>query len=81
MNTFLAEFEKQLRDAVVNNPGIYSYENTDCELSGVIAKYRELLIQRSKAFIIDGTAMKATCKALKIKNTYKDIFRFIDNHV
>ena len=41
---------------------------------------KESLIARDNRFAKDGPSAKATFKELKIKNTWKDIYRFIDNH-
>lgn len=74
METFLAQYRKDLQDQqakkTIPNFNIDNY----------LLKIRLCLKQRTMGFDHKSPAIKQTCKTLKIKNTYKDIFHFIDNH-
>ena len=77
METFFAEYSRQLYLAVQNNPDEYRYG---------VDKVPEVLVKIKAAiaagtFSKDSRAFRETCKSLKIKHTYKDIARFITNHV
>ena len=73
METFLAEYEKQLTLAVQNFPQEYGFGVE--KVPYVIAKFRIAISEGT--FNKDGRAFKATCKALKIPHTYKAINNFI----
>lgn len=76
METWMAEYTKQLILAVETHPEEYGYdtENIPTVLNNMRGAFK------SGNYIKESRAIKATCKALKIKHTYKDIQRFIDNH-
>lgn len=82
METFLTEYEKQIRKAIDETPDKYPYG-----MEGVpdyMARMRQLLTARSHGFLLTGVALRRTCAALgfdKAKPTYKGIFHYIDNHV
>jgi hypothetical protein len=76
METFMAEYARQLEKAVREHPEEYGYGPDD--VPGVVNRIRHGL--RSHGVNIDGRAFKATCQALGIKHTQKAISEFIANH-
>ena len=70
---FLTEYTKQLTSIVKNYPEKYAYPLT--EVPNVISKMKVAFIRKS--YNKDGAAIKATCKALKIGCTYRDIDTFL----
>lgn len=77
METFMTEYTKQLELSMASNPERYTYGPE---------KVPEALVRMAKAirssnFSKDTDTFRRTCKALKIKHTYKDITHFIANHV
>jgi hypothetical protein len=77
METFFAVYAKQLPICVQAHPAEYGF-NLDM-VPDVLANMKEAFRRRS--YNKDGHAIKATCKILKIKQTYKEINHFMDNHV
>jgi hypothetical protein len=76
METWMTEYTRQLLIAYENNPKAYAYDQDD--IPNVLNNMRNAF--RNGSFNKDSESIKATCKAFKIKHTYKDIQRFIDNH-
>ena len=70
---FLTEYGKQLTHAVTTQPQEYAYPLSEVPL--VIDKMGRAFLRGS--FNKDGLALKATCKALKIKHTYRDIKTYL----
>jgi len=77
VETFIAEYTKQLRLAVLNFPNEYAYPVE--QVPHVVSLMREAI--RLGSFSKDSRAFKETCKVLGIKHTYKEIAHFIANHV
>lgn len=73
LDTFMTVLEEELRKNIERSPGSYSPEARD--MSVAIPKYRAAILagQMSK----EGPAMKATCKRLKIRNTYEAIKSYV----
>lgn len=72
---FISEYRKQLAAAIVEHPDEYRYPIS--ELDAVMGRMSKAIA--SKSFNKDSRAFRATCKALKIKHTYRDIETFIGN--
>ncbi len=70
---FISEYEKQLQTAIVKYPSEYGYPVT--EVPVVVGKMKVVFIRKS--YNKDGRAIKATCKALSIGYTYRDIDTFL----
>jgi len=70
---FFAEYKKQLHKAVETRPDCYVWPMT--ELDEVFERMKLAVIRKS--FNKDGLAFKWTCKALKIKHTYRDIETYL----
>ena len=77
METFFAEYSKQLERAVVEHPDEYTFPASS--LCNVLGKMYGAI--KAGTFNKDGRAFANTCKRLKIKHTYKAIQHFIANHV
>ncbi len=73
MNKWMAEYEKQLLLAVEKFPKEYGFGPE--MVSEVAGRMRRAFC--AGTFDKDGRAIKATCKALGIKHTYKAIKEFI----
>jgi hypothetical protein len=76
METWMAEYSKQLEIAVKENPMEYTY--TQEQVPYVTA--RMLLAFKGGIYNKDGIAIKRTCKHFGIKHTYTAINHFITNH-
>lgn len=76
MNTFFAEYSKQLTLAMQECPTDYAWGMD--KLPGVLERMR--LAFMTFSFNKDSRAIKMTCKALGINHTYKAIRHFFDNH-
>ena len=72
-NTFITEYAKQLTEVVKNNQNEYAYPVSEVPI--VVQKMKIAFIK--KTFNKDGKAIKATCKALKIGYTYRDIETYL----
>ena len=70
---FLEEYKKQLIISITNNPENYSWSIDTLE--EVFGRMKVAIIRGS--FNKDSQAFKNTCKALKIKHTYRDIETFL----
>lgn len=70
---FINEYSKQLTIAVNNYPSEYGYPIE--YVPEVVNKMKVAFIR--KTFSKDGKAIKATCKALKIGYTYRDIETYL----
>jgi hypothetical protein len=70
---FITEYEKQLAVAIQKYPVEYGYPVT--EVPTVVGKMKVAFIRKS--YNKDGRAIKATCKALNIGYTYRDIDTFL----
>ena len=70
---FISEYEKQLADVIVKYPAEYGYPVT--EVPVVVGKMKVAFIRKS--YNKNERAIKATCKALKIGYTYRDIDTFL----
>jgi len=77
METWMREYEKQLRAAIVAYPDLYRI--TLETLPEFLPRLRESFLP-GNSFNKDSIAVKWTCKALGIKHTYKAIAHFIANH-
>lgn len=76
METFMKVYKEELSGAVESFPNEYCYKKED--VPAVAARMYEAI--KNGTFNKDSRAIKATCKELGIKHTYKDIARFIANH-
>jgi hypothetical protein len=71
--TFKAEYKKQLKIAREKYPDLYL-----CPMTEFDAVFDRMTVAIEKgSFNKDSHAFKATCKALKIKHTYRDIEMFL----
>lgn len=70
---FLNEYKKQLLLAVKEHPVEYAYPVS--QVPTVVAKMEQAFIKRT--YNKDGHAIKATCKALNIGYTYRDINKYL----
>lgn len=77
METWMAEYQKQLLLALEEHPEEYAYDQSN--IPTVLIKMRNAF--KNGSYNKDSRAIRATCKVFKIKHTYKDIERFIINHV
>ena len=77
MDTFMAEYAKHLERAVKEYPEEYKWPLA--VLPQQLGEMRAAIGRR--AFVKDTRAMRATCRALGIKCTYRAIANFIANHV
>lgn len=75
METFMAEYTRQLRASMLEHPEDYM-PNVPYD----VVLGRMLVAIRNRTFNKDSESFKRTCKALKIKHTYKAIQEFIINH-
>jgi len=73
---FLNEYKKQLLLAVKNRPTEYGYPVS--QVPTVVAKMEQAFIKGT--YNKDGYAIKATCKALNIGYTYRDINNFLGHN-
>ena len=73
LKVFMSVYAKHLCEAVRNNPTEYAYPMS--ELPAVLDRMEKAFARKS--FNKDGQAIKATCKELKIKHTYRDIETFL----
>lgn len=73
LEIFLNEYKKQLEISHKNNPDEYMWPIS--QLDTVFDRMKAAIIRGN--FNKDSKAFKATCKALKIKHTYRDIENFI----
>jgi hypothetical protein len=74
---FLIEYKKNLIKSHSDNPNDYAWPIS--ELDNVFKRMRDAIIKGS--FNKDSKAFKLTCKALKIKHTYRDIEIFLKSEV
>lgn len=72
---FMQEFCNQLADLHAQNPRRYKWPIT--ELPNVVGRMKTSLVYNG--YEKDAPAVKATCKALGIKNTYEAINMFINS--
>ena len=72
MDIFMHVLEEELRINIARSPGSYSY--TVDELPAILDKFRAAIPR--DGMHIGGPAFKATCRRLKIKNTYTSIRAF-----
>lgn len=72
-DTFIHEYENQLKIMVVSHPEDYGYPVTEVPM--VVGKMKLAFIRKS--YNKDGRAIKATCRALKIGYTYRDIDTYL----
>lgn len=70
---FLSTYKEKLKENVLNNPTEYAWPIS--ELDAVFDRMKNAIIQGS--FNKDSKAFRDTCKALKIKHTYRDIENFL----
>lgn len=70
---FLTEYKKNLIKYKMEQPEVYSWPIE--ELDTVFGRMKAAIIKGS--FNKDSATFKATCKALKIKHTYRDIETFL----
>jgi hypothetical protein len=70
---FMDVYAEQLKIARTTHPELYAWSLD--EMPKVLERMR-LAVARG-SFNKDSQAIKATCKVLKIKHTYKDIEKFI----
>ena len=73
IDTFMNIFEEEMRANMARSPGSYSFGLDG--LPGILAKFRESLSKDS--YSIEGPAIKATCKRLKIRRTYGAIRAYL----
>jgi len=71
--TFVKEYGQQLTHAITTQPHEYAYPLSEVPL--VVEKMGRAFLAGS--FNKDGIALRATCKALKIKHTYRDIEMYL----
>ena len=76
METFITELGKQLNNCITHRAEKYAYSVE--HIPGMLERFRNAI--QHNAFDKEGDAFKATCKALKIKHTYKAIKEFIANN-
>lgn len=87
---FTREYFKQLSTAVIDHPEEYPWAYAPTEIRGnlysqvldrmsvlQVAEKMDAAIERG-SFSKDGRALKATCKQLGIKHTYKTISEFLE---
>jgi hypothetical protein len=77
METWMQEYEKQLRDCITRQEEGYLFTSI-LQVPEILPLMKEAF--EKGTFNKDSPAIKATCKAFKIKHTYKDIAHFIANH-
>lgn len=73
LDKFVTEYEKQLTFAIMKYPNEYTYPVADVPV--VVSRMRNAFV--NKTYNKDGRAIKATCKSLGIKYTYKGINDYI----
>ena len=73
LDQFIGIYEKALEEAVASYPGEYSYP---LRLVPAVVNNMRQAIKRG-SYNKDSRAIKATCKILKLKHTYKDIAQFL----
>lgn len=73
LDLFLNTYKIELKRSRIANPDMYAWPIA--ELEEVFKRMRDTIQHGS--FNKDSYAFKATCKALKIKHTYRDIESFI----
>jgi hypothetical protein len=73
---FMTVYEQKLTDVITKYPAEYCYPVSEVPI--VVSKMRKAFI--AKTFNKDGRAIQATCKALGIKYTYRDIELFMGNN-
>jgi hypothetical protein len=73
LDKFMEVYTRHLKLAVESHPEEYVYSMD--ELFVVLARMRNAFAHKS--FNKDSRAIKATCKELKIKHTYRDIETFL----
>jgi hypothetical protein len=73
LEKFMEAYERNLRLAIQGYPDEYAYPLSEADY--VIQRMRVAI--GKKSFNKDSRAIRATCKELKIKHTYRDIETFL----
>lgn len=74
METFLAKYQQNLINCM-NDGRLKRFDITEW-----MTMMRGWLKAQDRRVALEGPALKATCKELKIKMTYKAIFHYVNNH-
>ena len=73
LETFLTIYQEKLQDAVIQHPTEYAYAVSMVPL--VVERMSKAIVNGT--YHLSGPALKATCKALGIKMTYKAINTYL----
>lgn len=82
MNTFLETYRACLLASIAATPNLYAFTlKVRGTPEGVADDYcAKIRVGGVRIFALDSAALRATCKALKIKTTFKAMEHFIANH-
>ena len=82
METFLTEYRKQLAANIAADPVRYTNAiRVNGSAEALIESFANSIRRQGiRGMVLESPTLKAVCKALRIKHTYKAMEHFIANH-